>query len=61
MVDGTLASSSNRGNPRPDERDKDNGLSRNLRYKRNLKRELVSNFTQQLARQLPYCNIRYAF
>jgi hypothetical protein len=38
-----------------------NGLSRNLRYKRNLKRELVNNFTQQLNQQLPYCNIRYAF
>ena len=34
---------------------------RNLRYKRNFKKELVSGFTQQLRKQLPYCNIRYAF
>lgn len=35
--------------------------SPNLRYKRNLKRELVNSLTQQLNQQLPYCNIRYAF
>ena len=34
---------------------------RNLRYKRNFKRELVDSFSEQLNRQLPYCNIRYAF
>lgn len=34
---------------------------RNTRYKRNLKRELVNSFTQQLNQELPYCNIRYAF
>ena len=34
---------------------------RNLRYKRNFKRELVDSFSQQLNKQLPYCNIRYAF
>ncbi len=34
---------------------------RNLRYKRHLKKQLVDRFTEQLRKQLPYCNIRYAF
>ena len=56
-----LDSSYNGRNTRTAKPHNDNGLSRNLRYKRNFKRELVDSFSQQLDRQLPYCNIRYAF
>lgn len=34
---------------------------RNLRYKRNLKAELVAEFKTLLAENLPYCGIRYIF
>jgi spore photoproduct lyase family protein len=34
---------------------------RNLRYKRNLKAELVDQFRELLSAKLPYCEIRYIF
>jgi spore photoproduct lyase len=34
---------------------------RNLRYRRGLKTELVSQFTELMGEVLPYCEIRYAF
>jgi spore photoproduct lyase len=34
---------------------------RNLRYKRNLKAELISDFQRLLNERLPYCKIRYIF
>lgn len=34
---------------------------RNLRYKRNIKAEMVDDFTRLLKKELPYCQVRYAF
>jgi spore photoproduct lyase len=34
---------------------------RNVRYKNNLKRELVSELVNAVKEQIPYCQIRYAF
>jgi len=34
---------------------------RNLRYKRNLKAELVNDFRELLSLRMPYCTIRYIF
>ena len=34
---------------------------RNLRYKRNIKAELVNEFRALLTERLPYCDIRYIF
>ena len=34
---------------------------RNLRYKRGLKAELVNSFVGLLSKELPYCEVRYAF
>lgn len=34
---------------------------RNLRYKRHIKSDMVSEFSELIQRELPYCQIRYAF
>ena len=34
---------------------------KNVRYKNNIKREIVGELVEAVKTQLPYCHIRYAF